>query len=234
MTQQLQITLDSLETTELRTLQVGRVYNLGFTMRDREKMQRHLDEVEGVRVEWPEKPPIIFPISAWATLTDTDVTVQYSRTSGEVEIVIVHDGDDVLVGVGSDHTDRQLEVDDIPWSKQVAPNIVAPTLWRWSDVADHWDDIEMSSHVADVPGGERQLYQRASVSEFWTPMEMLESVEGRLAPAEGARVFFSGTVVSEGEKLNFGREWTLRMHDPVTGKAIEHTYNVSVLADEVS
>lgn len=234
MTQHLHVEVDTPEGREARTLAVSRVYNLGFTIRDKEKMQRHLDEVEGVHVDWPEKPPIIFPISAWATITDTDVPVQYSRTSGEVEIVIVVDGDEVLIGVGSDHTDRKLEATDIPWGKQVAPNVVAPTLWRWSDVADHWDEVEIASYVADEPGGERRLYQRASVAEFWTPVEMLEGVEGRIAPVDGAKVFFSGTVVSVGETLDFGHEWTLRMHDPVTGRSIDHTYTVSVLADELS
>lgn len=234
MTQRLHVTVDAADGPEQRELVVSRVYNLGFTIRDKEKMQRHLDEVVGVHVPWPDKPPIIFPISAWATLTDTDVPVQYARTSGEVEIVIVADGDDVLVGVGSDHTDRQLEATDIPWGKQVTPNVLAPTMWRWSDVADHWDDVEMSSHVAHEPGGDRVLYQTASVSEFWTPMEMLDGVDGRIAPVDGVKVFFSGTVVSVDEKLNFGREWTLRMHDPVTGKSIEHTYTVSILADELS
>lgn len=234
MTQLLHVTVDAGEGAEERTIAVGRVYNLGFTIRDREKMQRHLDEVVGVTVPWPEKPPIIFPISAWATITDTEVTVQYARTSGEVEIVTVQDGDEILVGVGSDQTDRELEATDIPWSKQAAPNVIAPTLWRWTDVADHWNQVELSSHVAEEEGGERVLYQKASVAEFWTPQEMLDSLEGRLAPASGAKVLFSGTVVSEDEKLNFGKELTIRMHDPVTDKSIEHTYVVSVLADELT
>jgi hypothetical protein len=228
MTQRLEFTIDGEGGQQQRAIEVSRVYNLGFTIRDREKMQRHLDEVEGVHVDWPERPPIIFPISAWATITDSDVPVQYDRTSGEVEIVMVVDGDELLVGVGSDHTDRHLEATDIPWGKQVAPNIVAPTLWRWDEVVDHWDQVGIESYVDD------RLYQKALVSEFWTPVEMVDSVKGRIAEVPGARVFFSGTVVSEGERLDFGLRWSLRMIDPVLDRTIRHDYTVTILSEEVS
>jgi hypothetical protein len=229
---QLQVTIEGKDGPERRTLDVTRVYNLGFTIRDKEKMQAHLDEVEGVHVDWPPRPPIIFPISAWATITDEDVPVQYDRTSGEIEIVSIVVGDELLVGVGSDHTDRALEATDIPWGKQVTPNVLAPTLWRWDDVADHWDEVQLESTVDSGAGPE--LYQRAGVAEFWTPREMVDSVQGRIVEVPGVRVFFSGTVVSVDKKLNFGHVFTMRMIDPVLDRTIEHTYRVTQLADEIS
>jgi hypothetical protein len=232
MSNLLNFTIDGQDGTEQRTLNVTRVYNLGFTIRDKAKMQAHLDEVEGVHVDWPPRPPVIFPISAWATLTDEDVPVQYDRTSGEIEIVTVVDGDELLIGVGSDHTDRALEATDIPWGKQVAPNVIAPTLWRWSEVRDHWDEVLLESLIDS--GNGPQLYQKAGVAEFWTPEEMVDSVKGRIVEVPGTRVFFSGTVVSVGAKLNFGRVFNMRMIDPVANKTIEHTYRVTVLADEIS
>jgi hypothetical protein len=232
MTQSLDLTVDSARGAERRTVDVARVYNLGFTIRDKEKQQRHIDEVVGVHVDWPEKPPIIFPISAWATITESDVPVQYETTSGEVEFVIIDDGRELMIGVGSDHTDRKLEAVDIPWGKQVAPNVIAPTVWRWSDVQDHWDQVSLQSYVGD--GTDRVLYQKASAAEFWTPLEMLEGVKGRIAEVEGPKIYLSGTVVSEKETLDYGREWTIRMQDPVAGKSIEHTYNISVLQEEIS
>lgn len=228
MSNKLQFTIDGPQGSQQREIDVARVYNLGFTIRDKEKMQAHLDEVVGVHLEWPERPPIIFPISAWATIMSDDVPVQYESTSGEIEIVTVVDGDEILVGVGSDQTDRKLEATDIPWSKQVAPNVIAPTLWRWADVADHWDDVLLESYV------DGQLYQKASVAEFWTPLEMVEAVKDRIGQVPGAKVFYSGTVVSENATLDFGKQWSLRMIDPVTGKTIRHDYTVTVLADEVS
>jgi len=172
------------------------------------------------------------PISTWAVLTDDVITVQRDRTSGEVEIATVVDADGVIyVGVGSDHTDRALECIDIPWSKQVAPNVIAPTLWRWDEVADHWDDVLMESWVVD--GGVRMKYQEANVSEFWTPVEMLQGVRDSVVDSGGAIAFLSGTVVSIEETLRFAEEWTIRLIDPVLDRIIEHTYRVEVLAREV-
>jgi 4-hydroxyphenylacetate 3-monooxygenase len=211
-----------------------RCYNLGFTMRDAEKMQRHLEEVykHGITELICARPPLVMPISPWAVLTDNAIEVQRSRTSGEVEIVtLVDDAGEVYAGVGSDHTDRALETVDIAWSKQVAPNVVAPTVWRWSEVRGHWDDVVMESWVVD--DGVRVHYQSASVAEFWTPTEMLAGVRESVVPVPGALILFSGTVVSLDEQLRFGHEWSLRMHDPVLGRTITHDYHVTVLAGEV-
>ena len=196
-------------------------------------MQQHLDEIVEAGIPQPhvEKPPAIFPISHWAITTDSDITVQRERTSGEVEIVILKQHDDIFVGVGSDHTDRELEATDIIWSKQVCPNVVAPTVWPLADVEDHWDNIIIESVVEE--NGERTLYQRASVADFWTPREMLASLTGRVKPVEGGLVVFSGTVVSEQKALAYATTWTIRMIDPVLNRAIEHEYYVTVLANEL-
>jgi hypothetical protein len=227
-------TVQSSTGTRSLTLDLVRAYNLGFTIRDEDKMRRHLEECNRVGVPIPvvTRPPLVMPISTWAVVTDDVIEVQRRKTSGEVEIATVVDADGtVYVGVGSDHTDRALETIDIPWSKQVAPNVIAPQLWPWDEVADHWDEIVMESWVVD--GGERRKYQEASVAEFWTPMEMLEGLRRSVDAPAGAVAFLSGTVVSIEETLRFAEEWTLRLHDPVLGRTIEHTYRVQVLADEV-
>lgn len=216
------------------SVDLARCYNLGFTMRDAEKMQRHLEECYALGV--PElvcdRPPLVMPVSPWTVLTDSKVAVQRPKTSGEVEIVTLADADGtVYVGVGSDHTDRPLEGIDIPWAKQVAPNLVAPTLWRWEDVKDHWDEVRMSCTVVDQ--GETVEYQDASVAEFWTPAEMLQGVRESVVPVPGAIILFSGTVVTLDEKLRFAEKWTLRMTDPVLDRELEYTYDIEVLASEV-
>lgn len=219
-----------------RSLEIDfkRCYNLGFTMRDPVKMQAHLEECYklGIKELICERPPLVMPISPWAVLTDDHVDVQRPRTSGEVEIATVVDADGtVYVSVGSDHTDRSLESIDIPWGKQVAPNVVAPELWLWDEVKDHWDEISMECTVVD--GGTEVLYQQAMVSEFWTPAEMVQGVRESVTPVEGASILFSGTVVSIGETLRFAESWTISMIDPVLDRRIDHTYTVTVLAPEV-
>jgi hypothetical protein len=203
-------------------------------MRDEAKMQAHLEECYklGIKELICERPPLVMPISSWAVLTDTHIGVQRPKTSGEVEIVtIVDENDEIFVSVGSDHTDRSLETIDIPWSKQVAPNVVAPQMWRWNDVKDHWDDIHMESWVIDK--GEVVKFQEAMVNEFWTPAEMVQGLRDSVVRVAGPNILFSGTVVSIGEELRFAESWTIKMTDPILNRSIEHTYTVDVLGSEV-
>ena len=225
-----------LETTHGRSgiqLDLVRVYNLGFTVRDSSKMDRHMEEVEkiGIRRPDPGTPPIIFPISDWATIFGTECQVQYPRTSGEVEVVTIDHGGQILVTVGSDHTDRKLEIASIPWSKQAAPNVIAPVAWRWEEVADHWDDITMECWI--VEDGQRRRYQHAGVNEFWTPIEQRDSIRGRIEEHDGDMLLMSGTVVTDDERFSYARQWTILMDDPVLGRRIEHTYHVTVLAEDI-
>jgi hypothetical protein len=230
----LHLTVERPDGDEPREVRVERAYNLGFTMRDAEKMQRHLDEVhrEGVPMPSVETPPLIFPLSPWAAITSDAVEVQTAHTSGEVEIVTIEADGEMLVGVGSDHTDRKLESVDIPWAKQVTPSVLGPRVWRWEDVRDHWDQITIESTVHE--NGTETLYQRAGVAEFWTPPEMVAGLKGRVAETGGARLLFSGTVVSEGERLIYADRFSMAMHDPVLGRSLEHAYDVIVLDREIT
>jgi hypothetical protein len=226
--------LDTVQGTRGIQIDITRTFNLGHTMRDLAKMQRHLDEVAalGIPVVDVAEPPMVSAISSWATLTADDVTVQRPTTSGEVEIVTIRDADGVIyVGVGSDHTDRALEAVDLPWSKQVAPNVVAPRLWLWEEISEHWNSVELECWI-ETDGG-RELYQSASVSEFWTPLEMLAGADRKIVPPPGAVALFSGTVESLKHQLVYGNAWTIRMHDPVWDRTIEHRYSVTVLEEEI-
>ncbi len=107
-----------------------------------------------------------------------------------------------------------------------------PTVWRWQDVAAHWDEVTIHSTVID---GDRTVeYHRAGVDEFWTPPEMRASIDDRVTPVAGAKILFSGTVVSLDGELCFGRIFIMSLRDPVLGRTIEHTYRTVVLSEEVS
>lgn len=234
MTTILHLNLQTPQGNRPESFTVNRLYNLGFTIRDADLMRAHLDEIvkEGVPMPHVDKPPIILPISDWAITTADEITVQRERTSGEIEIVtLVKPDGSLLVGVGSDHTDRSLEAVDIPWSKQVCPNVLAPSVWPLEQVEDHWDEIYLESEVG--VNGEFQLYQRAPVNFFWTPREMVESLVGRIKPVQGGMVLFSGTVVTVDHTLSYSRDWVIRLVDPVLGLRLEHQYRVTVLSEEI-
>jgi 2-keto-4-pentenoate hydratase/2-oxohepta-3-ene-1,7-dioic acid hydratase in catechol pathway len=214
-----------------RKLTVRRSYNLGSATRDAGEAVHHQEEVakSGVRIAFDIPAPRIYPIAPWALTTEDAVGVLGPRTSGEVEIVIVVDEDgEVLVGVGSDHTDRDLERMSILWSKQSCPNVLAPVLWRWADVKDHWDSCELWCDLDGEP------YQRCGVAIFRDPEELIALVRERAEVPEAGFMIFCGTYVSVTGSLAFGERWTFGLVDPILDRRIEHSYTVDLLLAEVN
>ena len=74
------------------------------------------------------------------------------------ELVLIRDAERLWVGVGSDHTDRKVETYCVTFSKQMCDKPMAPELWAFDDVRDHWDSLELRSWIAE--GGEQRLYQQ--------------------------------------------------------------------------
>jgi len=227
------LTVASLQGGESRLdLGVARMVNLGSATRLAETAVAHQEEValHGVRIATSVPAPRIYPIGTHALTTGSEVEVHTGETSGEVEIVVVRDGDGrVLVGVGSDHTDRALERTSIPWSKQACPNVLAPVLWPLDEIRGHWDNCVLRSWV------DGRLYQDVSVAAFLHPDDVLRIVAER-APGLPERhlVVFCGTIVSVDKRLGFGRDWRFQIDDPTAGRRIDHAYRVVPVFDAIA
>lgn len=223
------VDLVSAQGTKRADLSLARVFNLGSATRNPETARAHQDEVKhiGITIAFDVPAPRIYPMSTQVISTASEVTVQTERSSGEVEIVL-YMGDELYVGVGSDHTDRALEKVSIVWSKQACANVLAPTLWRFADIAAHWDQCRMTSHV----GG--KLYQDCSVAAFLRPEDMLRILSERtLKLPKRDFMVFCGTIASLDKTMGFGADWAFAMTDPVLGRSISHTYSVVNLMDEL-
>lgn len=216
--------------TSSKRLQVARMYNLGSATRDAAVAVDHQEEVAraGVRIALHVPAPRIYPIDSFALTTGHSVGVHGPRTSGEVEIVLVV-SDRLYVGVGSDHTDRDLERASIVWSKQINPNVLAPTLWDFEEIADHWDQCIMRSTVDGRP------YQDVSVSAFLSPPDILRILRERVpGMPERDVVVFCSTIVALDKELGFGDSWQFEMEDPVLQRKISHTYQVEPLYNDIA
>lgn len=211
------------------TLEPRRIFNLGSATRLAETARAHQEEVRdiGIAIAFDIPAPRIYPMGPETVITGDEVLVQGTRTSGEVEIVIAV-ADDIYVGVGSDHTDRELEKTSIIWSKQACPNVLAPTMWRWRDVADRWDRFTMRSWI------DGRLYQECLTEAFLSPPDMLAILRDRVAVMpERDFMVFGGTIAALDKTMGFGTRWEIEMADPVTGEAIRHGYTVTNLMDEI-
>ena len=161
---------------------------IGYAGRDRAAVEHHIDELAELGVPRPASIPlfIVYPPGLIAQTPSIDIAG--SNTSGEAEIVVVVDGDEAFVTLGSDHTDRILEAVDIVASKGVCPKPVAMSGWSAADVGDRWDDLVLRSRIdGDV------LYQDGSAAANLHPLELVAAIPWAARPPD-CFVAFTGTV----------------------------------------
>src|SRR5258705_11637487 len=142
----------------------------GWTGRNAEAVEKHIKELEMLGVKRPAATPIFYRVGAARLTTDASIEVLGEQSSGEVEFVLLKTEGALWVGVGSDHTDREVEAYGVSVSKQLCEKPIAPLFWRFDDVAAHWDRLLLRSYASI--GGKRTLYQEGPVSAMRHPEDL--------------------------------------------------------------
>ncbi len=161
---------------------------IGYAGRDRAAVEHHIDELAELGVPRPASIPLFMVFPPWLVSQERSITVAGSESSGEVEIVVVVDGDEAFVTVGSDHTDRVLEAVDIVASKGVCPKPVATSGWPAAAVSGRWEDLTLSSRI---DGG--VVYQDGSAGSNLPPLELVAAIPWA-GPRPRCFAAFTGTV----------------------------------------
>jgi hypothetical protein len=211
------------ETTTER-LSVMQLVIAGWTGRDPVARDRHIAELEALGVPRPASTPIFYPLAASRLTTASALEASGGDSSGEVEFVMLRAGGRLLVGVGSDHTDRKVETYSVTVSKQMCDHPMAPELWAFEDIANHWDSIILRSFA--TIGGERVLYQEGTLSAMLPPTELIAAGFGTGIP-DGAAMF-GGTFAAKGGIRPAGR-FDFEIVDPVLNRSIRHGYSILTL-----
>jgi len=215
--------------TEKLTFEVRRMINAGFTGRDSSEVQKHIDELRKCGITTSQEIPSFYPMLPDRITTSERIKVlPDSKTSGEVEYVLLLDGDNIYVTVGSDHTDRELEKHSIPMSKQIYFNVIAPKVWRYEDVKGHWDDLILRAWVEE--NGQRQLYQEGKLGKIIRPEELIEKVQSRVTGDLRGIVIYSGTLPTIGGGLCFSSRFEMELIDEHVGRAIRYAYSAEPIA----
>ncbi|QHE93313.1 DUF2848 domain-containing protein [Pandoraea fibrosis] len=197
----------------------------GWAGRDRDAVEHHIAELAALGVRRPSSTPCFYRLAP-ALLTQVDtIDVVGQTSSGEAECVLLRCGDDLLVSVGSDHTDREVEAYGVTVSKQVCAKPIARQAWRFGDVAPHWDQLTLRSWVTRE--GERRLYQDGTVASLLSPQELMARLGPDGLPAGAA--MFCGTLAAIGGVAG-GERFDIELHDPVLGRTIRHRYATQALA----
>ena len=107
-----------------KTIVYNQLLAIGYAGRNIAKTMEHIKELEEqLGVPAPKKIPTIFQMSNMLLTQDPDIDFVGNNTCGEVEYIIITQGDEIYIGLGSDHTDRKLESASVPKARHSASTI---------------------------------------------------------------------------------------------------------------
>lgn len=227
---ELKFIVESVTREQELAFHVRRLICAGWVGRNEKALQDHIEELAQHGVPGPTITPIYMNFSPYLVTTSDAIDVISGDSSGEVEYVILKEGNRIYIGVGSDHTDRGFEKFSIPASKQMYAKVMAPVIWPFQEIKDHWDQIVLRSWATSE--GKRVLYQEevlASILDVKTLMEQMPRNEG--LPRDGL-VLFSGTITTK-MGVVFGERFDFEMEDPVLGRKIRHGYLIRILPQHI-
>jgi hypothetical protein len=211
------------------TAGIGELVIAGWTGRDQAAMEAHMAEMEAIGIARPKTTPIFYRVAASLLTTDAEIQVAGTDSSGEVEAVVLSLPDGLHIGVGSDHTDRKVEAYNITVSKQACAKPLGPTLWRFGDVADRWDELILRSWT--TVGGKRRAYQEGPAAKMRHPYELIEKYLGAGTTLPVGTAMFCGTQPVIGA-IEPGELFEIELEDPIAGRKLSHRYATKTLPVE--
>jgi len=193
----------------------------GWTGRDPEAVQHHIDELAALGVAPPSQVPLFYQVSASLLVQSPVIGVLGEATSGEAEPLLVRLEGQMFLGLGSDHTDRDLETLSVATAKQACPKPVSDRLWRFNDVAPHLDQLVLRSGIKE--GGQWVTYQEGTL-EGLRPLAVLAE---RAGLADG-QAMLCGTLAAIGG-VRPAPAYRMSLSDPVLGRELNLSYRVKTL-----
>jgi hypothetical protein len=209
---------------KVRRFDLEMVVVAGYTARDRASVMHHIDELAAIGIPPPPMVPMYWKFPPWLLMSDERMVVVGAETSGEAEVLLIADGDELFVSLASDHTDRAAEAIDIGMSKGICPKMCASEAWPAASIGERWGELELRSFIADRDDGD-VLYQQGKCSSLVSPPELLANL-----PFARPRCFamLTGTVPVEGGVRPASR-FRAELHDPATGRSIAFAYRIDAL-----
>lgn len=198
----------------------------GWTGRDQAAIQHHIDELAVLGVTPPSKVPLYYRVSSSLLTQAPNIEAVGGATSGEAEPFIVFRQGQLYLGLASDHTDRDAEKHSVALSKQLCMKPVANTLWRFDEVADHLEAIEMRSWIRENDGDNWLLYQEGALAAIRSLTDLIagsgltEAVTG-----EKAAGMLCGTLSTE-DGIRPSKSFRLELYDPVLNRRVSHRYGI--------
>ena len=198
----------------------------GWAGRDQAAIEHHIEELAAIGVPRPSSVPLFYRVASQTLTQRSTIEVVGHESSGEVEVFIFTHQGELLVSLTSDHTDRGLETVSVALSKQVCSKPVGSNAWRFKDVAAHWDQLRIESHIYE--NGKRVQYQSGPMSALLHPKDLIMRYsKSELLPAGVA--MSCGTVGTQGA-IRPAERFEMSLIDPVLNRSLSHTYDIEILS----
>jgi hypothetical protein len=201
-------------------VQVTELVIAGWTGRDEQALKKHIRELEEIGVKPPKTTPIFYRVSANLFTHEREIQVSGPHTSGEVEFVLIRSNSELLVALGSDHTDRKAETIGVSLSKQLCAKPVSKDMWRYDEVKPHWERLVLRAWA------DGELYQEGPVTAMRSPEDLM----GRY-PLKPGYAMFCGTLAAKGG-IRPAARFRMELEDPVLKRKLSHEYAIVTLPVE--
>lgn len=197
---------------------------VGFSGKDVEKTMEHIHELEAAGVKCPRDVPVPYQCDPQIVTRKNTIDVIGDKTSGEAEyLILCHEGK-FYIGIGSDHTDREMEAVSIHKSKQVCLKPCSDTFWEYDEVKDHLPELRIiSSQHAE---GEVKAYQNGTAGDILPFDTIVEKVKAEV-PLEDCLIYTGTVPLLHG--FVFGDRFTACLIDDVLGRELTLSYDVHVI-----
>ena len=208
-----------------KAVSVSQTVVAGWTGRDPAAVEKHIVELEALGVKRPASTPIFYRVATARLTTDPEIEVSGLASGGEVEYLLLRHEGRTWVGVGSDHTDREVEKIGVTVSKQMCDKPIASQFWAFDDVESHWDKLILRASV--IENGKRVVYQEGPVAAMLSPADLLSRfAPGGILPED--TLMFCGTLAAHGG-VRATDQFFFEIEDPVLKRKISHEYRVKPL-----
>lgn len=193
----------------------------GWTGRNMQAVQHHIDELADIGIAPPSAVPLYYRVSNGLLTQDRVIQVLGEGSSGEVEPLLIRSGEKTYFGLASDHTDRELEAHSVAASKQACAKPISQELWDYDHIKAHLDDIILKCWIKE--DGREVLYQEGTLASI-RPLDELSQGCGF---ADGTAML-CGTLPAIGG-VRPASTYRMEMTDPTNGKTMTLSYDVTTL-----
>ena len=196
----------------------------GFTGSNTEKVKEHLVELQKQGIKVPDEIPSFYRIPSENATQSDEISVVGGKTSGEIEPVLVVKDGSYFISLGSDHTDREMEIKSIARSKASCKKPISRIAVPMEHLALDWERLGLTSEVNE--SGKWVPYQDGRCADLTHPLKLAGLLQKDQGKVPVNAVIFLGTIPIIGGRFRFSEEFRGTLNNTETGLKLSIHYRI--------